>query len=484
MEAAINALVQRLETVTARLESVEKQLATGGPAPAATSTAAEGGSALYVQEYEDLINQFITPYAESSKKIAPEVAQQAELVLKAVNAQRDFLKVASTSKKPADAVLQKAIKPTSDLMGKIVEVKDKNRTSKFPNHLATVSEGIAALGWVVVAPTPGPHIADMRGGSEFYSNRILKEFKGKDQSQVDWATSFNNFLKELQNYVKKHHTTGTAWNPRGGDAEAALASLGSGSASTPAAPAKSEEDVPPPPMGAPPAPTAPTPSQSSGSSGPDMNAVFASINKGEGVTSGLKKVTADMKTKNRTDKSSVVPASAPKSTSSGASAKKSAAPAKPPKLALDGNKWSVEYQVGNKEIIISETEVKHTVYIYKCKDSVIQIKGKVNAVTIDDCSKTAVVFENIVASFEIVNCNSVEVQAVGKVPSFAVDKTSGCQIYLSKDSIEAEIVTSKSSEMNISFPDASGELVESPVPEQYKSQVKNGKLVTEIVQHV
>jgi adenylyl cyclase-associated protein len=103
---------------------------------------------------------------------------------------------------------------------------------------------------------------------------------------------------------------------------------------------------------------------------------------------------------------------------------------------------------------------------------------------LDDCVKTAVVFENIVACFEVVNCNSIEVQAIGKVPSFAVDKTSGCQIYLSKESLEAEIVTSKSSEMNVSFPDNSGELTESPIPEQYKSQVKNGKLVTEIVQHV
>jgi len=479
MEAAINTLVQRLETVTARLETVEKQLASGGPAPAASSSASEGGSALYVQEYEDLINQYITPYVELSKKIAPEVAQQAELVLKAVHAQRDFLKVASTSKKPADAVLQKAIKPTSDLMGQIVEVRDKNRSSKFPNHLATISEGIAALGWVVIDKTPGPHIGDMRGGSEFYSNRILKDFKGKDQTQVDWATSYNTFLKELQNYVKKHHTTGTAWNARGGDAEAALKAVSSGSS----APAQSD-DVPPPPTGAPPAPTAPTPTQSSsGGSGPDMNAIFASINKGEGVTSGLKKVTNDMKTKNRTDKVSVVPAAAVK-TSSGPAEKKAAAPAKPSKLSLDGNKWSVEYFVGNKQIVISETEVRHTVYIYKCKDSVIQIKGKVNAVTLDDCTKTAVVFENIVAAFEIVNCNSVEVQAVGKVPAIAIDKTSGCQVYLSKESIDVEIVTSKSSEMNISFPDNTGELTESPVPEQYKSQVKNGKLVTEIVQHV
>jgi len=472
MEAAINTLVSRLETVTARLEAVEKQLVSGGgsAAPSNASAVSDAPTSASVSEYEGLIDQYINNYVELSKKIAPEVAQQAELVLKAVHAQRDFLKVAAASKKPADDVLQKLIKPTSDLMGQIVEIKEKNRTSKFGNNLSTVSEGIAALGWVVVSPTPAPHIADMRGGSEFYSNRILKDFKGKDQNQVDWVAAFNTFLKELQNFVKKHHTTGVAWNPRGGDASSA-----SVSASSNAAPAPPGPPGPPPPGPPPPTTTA--------TSAPDMNNVFAALNKGEAVTSGLKKVTNDMKAKNRTDKSSLVPA-VTKTTTESTTAKKTSAPAKPPKLALEGNKWVVEYQVGNKQVVIDQTEAKHTVYIYKCKDSVVQIKGKVNAVTLDECSKTAVVFENIVASFEVVNCNSVEVQVLGKVPSFAVDKTSGCQIYLSQESIATEIVTSKSSEMNVSFPVGEQDPIECAVPEQYKSYVKNGKLITEIVQHV
>jgi len=216
-----------------------------------------------------------------------------------------------------------------------------------------------------------------------------------------------------------------------------------------------------------------------------MGLVFASLNKGEDVTRGLKKVTSEMKTKNKTDKVAVVPAVAPKTTESSSTKKAAAAPTKPPKLALEGTKWVVEYQVKNKEIVIQDTEVKQTVYIYRCKDSVIQIKGKVNAVTVDDCTKCGIVFENVVAAFEVVNCNSLEVQVVGKVPCIAVDKTSGCQIFLSKESLETEIVTSKTSEMNVSFPVATAEqdLLETPVPEQFKSYVKNGKLVSEIVYH-
>jgi len=150
---------------------------------------------------------------------------------------------------------------------------------------------------------------------------------------------------------------------------------------------------------------------------------------------------------------------------------------------LEGNKWVVEYQNGNKSIVIEDTEPKHTVYIYRCINSTVQIKGKVNTITVDECKKTGVVFENAIAQCEVVNSTSVEVQVTGKVPAFAIDKTSGCQLYLSAASLDTEIVTSKSSEMNVLIP-SGDDVVELPIPEQYRSLIKNGKLVTEISSHV
>jgi adenylyl cyclase-associated protein len=470
LDSAISSLASRLEVVTARLAVVEKQLAQGGNATPAASASEPQATSASVQEFEDLINQFIQPFVDLSSKIGDKaVIEQASLFLQAVNAQRDMLVIASNSKKPSDDQIQKLLQPTSDLMQKIVAIKDSNRASKFFNNLSAVAEGVPALSWVVVAPTPGPFVGDMRGGSEFYSNRLLKEFKGNNQVQVDWVTAFNTFLKELQAFIKKHHTTGLTWNPKGGDASSAVVAPSSGG-------------VPPPPPGPPPPPPV---DFGNVSSGPDMSGVFSAISKGEGVTAGLKKVTDDMKTKNRTDKVSVVPAVAPKGGASVTKAPKETA-TKPPKFALEGNKWIVEYQVNNRNVVISDVEAKQTCYIYRCNNSTIQIKGKVNNITVDDCTKVAIVFDTVVSSFEVVNCRSVEVQVTGKVPSFAIDKTSGAQIYLSKDALDTEIVTSKSSEMNVLIPGSSADedLVEIAIPEQYKSTVKGGKLVTEIVTHV
>ena len=50
-------------------------------------------------------------------------------------------------------------------------------------------------------------------------------------------------------------------------------------------------------------------------------------------------------------------------------------------------------------------------------------------------------------------------QINGKCPTVSIDKTDGCQVYLSKDSISCEIVTAKSSEMNICVPKGDGEYV-------------------------
>ena len=64
-----------------------------------------------------------------------------------------------------------------------------------------------------------------------------------------------------------------------------------------------------------------------------------------------------------------------------------------------------------------------------------------------------------------------------------IDSTDSGQIYLSKDSINAEITTAKCSAININLPgQEEGVFDEQPVPEMFKTVVQNGKLVTTIVE--
>ena len=157
----------------------------------------------------------------------------------------------------------------------------------------------------------------------------------------------------------------------------------------------------------------------------------------------------------------------------------------PPRIELEGNKWIIENHDQNPKIILEEIELKQVVYIYKCTSSTIQIKGKVNAITMDQCKKVGLVVDSCVSSIELVGCQSCQVQIIHTVPTVMIDKSDGVQIYLSEAGCETtQILSSKCSELNIIPQSQTGEeTIELPIPEQFRTVVKQGRLVTELVSH-
>ena len=97
-DTAIKNLQSRLEQVSSRLASVEKQLASGGGgAPAAAS----GGAPKFKISCSILMllrASTFDQYVELSASINPLVKQQAELVNQAVIAHRQFLQTAAQSR--------------------------------------------------------------------------------------------------------------------------------------------------------------------------------------------------------------------------------------------------------------------------------------------------------------------------------------------------------------------------------------------------
>lgn len=133
--------------------------------------------------------------------------------------------------------------------------------------------------------------------------------------------------------------------------------------------------------------------------------------------------------------------------------------------------------------MIENTETNQSVYVYKCEGSTLKVEGKVNNIVVDGCKKMAIVFDDCVGSCEFINCQSVQMQVLGKVPTISIDKTDGCQMYLSKNSLDTAIITAKSSEMNVMIP-TGDEFVEQPVPEQFKTVVNGKKLATSCTESV
>ena len=141
----------------------------------------------------------------------------------------------------------------------------------------------------------------------------------------------------------------------------------------------------------------------------------------------------------------------------------------PPSKKLLGKKWMVENYSKSDGVVTIEVEPKFTVYVACCYEATLVISGKCNGVVLDASQKCQVVFDTCIASFEVVNCKSVKVQCKGTCPSIAIDKTDGILTYLSKETLSlTSFLTSKSSDMQVSFPNESGDMVEAPIPEQFR----------------
>jgi adenylyl cyclase-associated protein len=243
----------------------------------------------------------------------------------------------------------------------------------------------------------------MNDAGQFYTNRVLKEWKEKDVTHVNWAKAWIQTLIELQQYIKQYHTTGIVW---AGKTKATL----NGTSSDGVPPPPPTTNVPPLP------PSLPMPAVFDSRvdpSGDERNALFAQINQGADITKSLKKVTSEMQThKNPHLRAGPAPYKGPtpfKPTI--VTNLVTAAVEKPPVFNRDGKKWLIEYQKNNPNLLVENAEMNNVAYMFKSQNSTLTVKGKINSIVIDSCKKCSVVFENLVSSVEFVNCQSVQMQA-------------------------------------------------------------------------
>ncbi|KAI0948560.1 hypothetical protein AcV7_010454 [Taiwanofungus camphoratus] len=411
------------------------------------------------------------------------VIEQAGLLEKEFKDLRELLLVAANCKKPDQKGFEKLLAPLQKDIEAISRLKEANRKDRdWFTHLSTVAEGGTCVGWITIEPKPGPYVAEIKDSTQFYGNRVMKEYKEKDPRHADWVRAYSSLLEELRKYIMEYHTTGLVWNPKGMSVEQYQTSQSGSSSVSDVLP----PPPPPPPPAAPPAPAA-SPVAAGG-----VAAIFAELNRGEEVTKGLRKVDkSEMTHKNPalraggTVPSSAGSAVAPKRPTK-PSKPQALAGKKPAKFALEGNKWIIEYQENEPALTVENVELSQTVNLYGCKNSTVVVKGKVNAVSLVNCTKTSVLVESVISSVSVTNSPSFALQITGSAPTIQLDSTDSGQIYLSKDCLGVEITTAKCSSINISLPvegEEDGVFEEHPVPEMFRTMIKDGKLVTTAVEH-
>lgn len=513
----LTTLIKRLEAATSRLEDMamslddpaaqnapegtaaldsqpsERPTPTAAPAPVPASLPSE------IEDFDTLIAKDVGNFVELGNKIGGLVAEQANAVLQAFKAERTYLYVSAKAKKPEiqPPELMTELHTASDAINNI---RESNRGSPLIDHLSAIAEGIVALGWFF-APKPADFVDEMLGGIQYYGNKVLKEYKEKDRTHYDYIQAYYQIFKSLSVYLRNYYPKGLTWNDKDGiDALEALKQVkgstgpGAGGAAPPPPPPVPTLNIPggaPPPPPPPPPPM--IPEQNAGSSS-DMTAVFAQLNQGDAVTQGLRKVDkSEMTHKNPNLRaSSTVPASPNSSTRS-----KSPAPSKkpkpenmrsrkPPRKDLEGTKWFIENFDNPGEIVEIPAKQNHSILISRCNKTILKVSSKANAIAIDNCQGLSIIVDSLVSSIDVVKCSKFALQIDGVAPTLLMDQVDGATVYLSSQSLETEIFSSKCTAINIMLPPKEGtdeDTKECPVPEQIKTSVKNGVLVNEIVEH-
>lgn len=193
-----------LRALTERIEAVAMSLGSGGEEV--------DGVHPSISQYDEFIKEFVDPFVTVCGKLGQEKLGQA--VGLGYAELRFFIVAARDCPQPSDAVLADKAKPLASAIQQAMALPD-NRSDAF-NHQKSVAEFIQGLQWVLVAPAPGPFVQSALESADFYLNKVLTTNKdaANKADHREFVKLIKSSLKALQDYIKKFHTTGLAWNAK------------------------------------------------------------------------------------------------------------------------------------------------------------------------------------------------------------------------------------------------------------------------------
>lgn len=495
------------------------EVARGSPAPQGTPTQAPPAPAQAkaqtpkddlpssIEDYDHFLNTMVQKYVDVSNEIGGKVKDQAIHVKDTFAAIRQFLLVATKANKPDQTSPEFAelLKPLQKAAAEVVNIKEASRGDPTFNHLSAVADSIGVISWVMIEHKPYAHVDESLGSAKYYGIRVQKEFKEKNPKHIEWLQAYYAIFTELCQFLKDNYPNGVVWNANGVPLKEALQSSQPAAAAAPPAPLAPGAGGPPPP----PPPPGPAPrfeineAPSPGSvpvATDGLGAVFSELNKGSAVTAGLKKVSAsEMTHKNPSLRASSQVPERSDSNSSNSSINRARSPAprktpkpeglrakKPPKKELQGNKWIIENYEDEQQPIEIEAEISHSILVSRCNKTTIIVKGKANAITVDNSSRLSLVIDSLVSSVDVIKSANFAMQVMGTLPTILMDQVDGAQVYLSKESMNTEVFSSKCSSVNLNIMEEGVEdadYKEVALPEQIRTWIENGKVMSEIVEH-
>lgn len=141
-----------------------------------------------------------------------------DLIQKAWEGIRLIIVLASRSKPPAEDLTEALAPHMKPVQDAVVGIRNLKLDREWDRHQKAVIEMLACLSWVYMrAPKalPAAMVKETLGSAEFWSNRIRKDFKGKNDTQIAFCDSIKAVITGLVEYIEEYHKTGLTFSPRG-----------------------------------------------------------------------------------------------------------------------------------------------------------------------------------------------------------------------------------------------------------------------------
>ena len=165
--------------------------------------------------YDEHVSKTVTPFVNACLAIdeLKDTGKHIKIIWDGI---RDIVKIGTKCKKPSNVqeALMPHLKPVQDAMNKI---RTARLDRKVDWHIKALMEMLASISWVVMQapPAPSTFIKDTIGSSDYWANKIRKEYKGKDEAHIQFCETMKALISDLSAYVKEYHLSGLMWNPKG-----------------------------------------------------------------------------------------------------------------------------------------------------------------------------------------------------------------------------------------------------------------------------
>jgi len=188
---------------------------------------------LCLQAFDVLIESSLVPFLDTL--IALDLQEIASHVRDIWNTQRSMIQMATHCKKPTGMTTAEALQthllPIQTSIKAIQQCfasKTEKKYRSLDTHGKAIQELLVSVSWLVIQPppmTPSTHIKETLSSTEFWTNKIRKEYKAQAASssstsslakkQVDFCDAMKKLIVDMATYVKEYHFTGLSWNPHG-----------------------------------------------------------------------------------------------------------------------------------------------------------------------------------------------------------------------------------------------------------------------------